>query len=190
MIKHEAGQVIYLSHPRTASRATEKAFESVGFEWVHNASRHQRLWDSDWWCYLSPEERAEWTVTTTVRNPFDAVVSWYLNRPYRFNEFCPEWLNQLLDHERRYLHDERLWKLHGHRADHVFHFEQIPECFDVLSEWGIQVPEVERVGVTERREGRDYQEFYDDEMQRVVREQFAADFEEYGYGWERREQAA
>lgn len=184
MLKHDEARLIYLSHPRTASIATEHALKTVGFEWVHNASRHQRIWRCDWWCYLTDAERAEWTVLTTVRNPFDATVSWYLNRPYNFETMCPEWFEMLLDNEHPYLLDGRLWKLHGHPADHVLRFEELPGCLDVLSEYGVDVPELPRKNVTEKRRGRHYSEFYTPEMRRLVREQFAEDFREYGYRWE------
>lgn len=184
MLRHTEAQIIYLSHPRTASRATEQALQTVGFEWVHNASRHQRIWRCDWWCYLTPDERAQWTVTTTVRNPFDAVVGWWLNRPYHYDEMNPAWLKELLDHEHPYLLDGRLWKLHGHPADHVFRFERLPECLGWLEKYDIEPPELPKVGVTETRQGRPYQVFYTDEMRQVVRQTFAKDFEEYDYSWE------
>lgn len=185
MILHRDARIVYLSHPRTASTSTEQALISVGFEFV--AHKHAQLIDAPRWMNLPETERAEWEVWTTVRNPYDALVSWWFAVHYNHPRICPEWVHKILEHDPKYMMDGRLWRLHGKDATTVLRFETLPGDLErELDRIGLPIPDLPRRNPTTGRRGRPYQEFYDAETRDYVRWRIPEDFEEFGYEWEER----
>jgi hypothetical protein len=185
MIVHHEARVIYLSHPRTASVATEKALRSIGFHWAGKVSRHARLVDSDWWRALPPTERATYEVLTTVRNPYDALASWWHHRDLGHPRLSVDWVHAFLTHDPKYVLHGRLWALHGDDATTVLRFESIADDLGcALAAAGLDMPDFPPLNQTQRRGVRPYQDFYDDETREYVAFRLADDLSQYGYEWE------
>jgi hypothetical protein len=185
MIVHHEARVIYLSHPRTASVATEKALRSIGFRWAGKVSRHARLIDSDWWRTLPTAERETFEILTTVRNPYDALASWWHHRDLGHPRLSVDWVHAFLAHDPKYVMGGRLWALHGDDATTVLRFESIADDLeDALASAGLDMPDFPLLNRTQRRRYRPYWDFYDDETAEYVAFCLAEDLSEYGYEWE------
>jgi hypothetical protein len=79
------GKLIYLCHPRTASNAVQRGLRDCKLKRnveIHYPHHHIRLHeiptdhDGRWLPHLTGTER----VITTIRNPFDILVSYWLSR--------------------------------------------------------------------------------------------------------------
>lgn len=155
---------------------------------------------------LSREERRELVVFTSVRNPYDSLVTLWakfvgsyvplLDDPTSFVhdepgmvpdiEFCrdhsfSEWI------ERRYepMRDGTRRNLYGpylQDADRVLRFESLQDDLDRLLE-DLGSEPLEPIPVVNRTENRaeDYRSLYDDRARSIVRDVFAADLERFGY---------
>lgn len=188
MYFHLQKKLLYLAHPRTASRATrDTLLEQAGFEQL---TRHGSRRD-DLPHHITTEEiRAktdfdpeEYTVFTTVRNHWDAVLSWYYHLRVPDHGFEPSWLDQFLHKNDIYLPEHgRLWELHRRGADVIMRYENLQQDLnDLLWANGIEPVELKEVGTTDEKAGKHYSEFYDAKMRHAVGSLFSKEIKELGY---------
>ena len=163
------------------------------------ARKHSQLGDLVAGGVLSAEDRSGLTVATSVRNPFDALVSHYLKVNQRL-EADPKrregatiaaksfegWL--------RFRFRPGLWlRIRGRQADQVIRWtegadvvmrhERLQQDFDQLMvrvgvDRQVVIPEVNVTGI---RKTRDYRDYYTPEARALVEELYAADLAEFGY---------
>lgn len=170
---------MYLAHPRTASQATAVALMSIGFKKV---SHHLRLWEvgAD---IVTRENRDEWLVFTTVRNHFDALVSWVCKR-YKRRTYTP-WDLQAFETAlagNMWVEKNRMWHLHSDDANVVMRYESLEsDLAAVLSLKGLDIPRLSKKNVSAERHGRPYQEFYVEATRRYVEERFRHEIERFRY---------
>ncbi len=180
MYFHRDAGLVYLSHPRTASHATGSALCRAGWEKV-GRYHHASIRSAE-----SPfrEEREAWTTITTVRNHWDAMVSWccILRKSDRVT---PAELERLML-ENSWIGKDALYWLHLDDADAVLRYEHgvQAELERVLSGYGLPTPTLERENVTAIRAGRAYAQFYDDGTRAWVADRFAGEIERLGYEFE------
>jgi hypothetical protein len=151
---------------------------------------------------VSAAERRELLVASTIRNPFDALVSHYVKVNRRFSddpEHRPDALEASATFEGwlRYRFKPNLYRrFRGWKRDEaarwtdgsdvVMRFERLQADFDDLMrrvgvEERVEIPLYNETG---RRRKRPYQEFYTPAARRIVEELFAADLAEFGYRFE------
>jgi hypothetical protein len=166
----EEMQMVYLASPKTASKATKEALRPFGFEKVKG---HHTV----------PEEHPgpNWTVFTTVRNHWDAWVSWFFFSGPRGLPFGKAWIRRWLHQQQGYYPHPSLgmYWLYTRMADRVFKYENdLERDLQLLISPELVLP---KVNVGTLRKGRDYRRFYDDETREYVGKQFATEIEDYGY---------
>lgn len=186
MYVHPDARLIYLAHPRTASVTTGNALKHVGFHKLEPPSdHHSRLWDEG--TPVSAGNRHLWTVFTTVRNHWDAAVSWGFRRySTRQGRQPREWTIDVLDwvlgESNRWVTDDRMWSLHSDDADIICRYESLDRDIGrVLSSRGVQVPNIPRFNVTDNREGRHYRDVLTPECRDYIAERFRKEIERFGY---------
>lgn len=182
-IHHEA-KLIYLAHPRTASIATSTTLRKIGFKKLEPPSdHHSQLWDQG--TPVTRENRHEWTVFTTVRNHWDAMISWAFKK---YRQEPKVWDQRVFDHVfkgNRWVTDDRLWWLHLEEADVVLRYENLQEDFNsVLSKHGIDPPTLLRENVGRERNGKPYWIFYDRQTKKYIYEKFKKEIDQLGYTFE------
>jgi hypothetical protein len=173
---NEAAQIVYLAHPRTASHATALALSKLGFSF--RCKQHH-----------APLDRplpADWLVVTTVRNHFDALVSWYEARYSHSRPFDVAFIEFLLARHPYYFpNPTALWGLHTPHATDVVHWELLEPSLNRILGWRNLGPlTVASTNVGERRGGRSYQLYYDDEARAYVESRFALEMVELGYQYD------
>lgn len=169
MYYHPKKRLVYLAHPRTASVATAQALQRVGFlpSAVKRSGRHHDPLD---------DERQGWRVLTTVRNAWDAAVSWVF---FRCKGEPPSWdldtFKTHLGELNHYIRDGRMW-WHLEQATRVLRFERLEgDLADEVGELGLP-----RVNVSADRHGRHYRDFYMPETRDFVGELFAPEIAALG----------
>lgn len=178
MYVHEVARALYLAHPRTASSATAKALqEQAGFQLVGDHHSGPNGLDL-----------SGWTVMTTVRNHFDALVSlWFLQD--RSPPLGPRFWESFLTsaNGERYPDPRRLYALHLPVATDVLRFERLGSDLNTaLATVGLGPVTLGHHHRTEARAGRPYSEFYDSQSRAWVERQFGAEMRELGYSWDTR----
>ncbi len=166
-------RMVYLASPKTASKATKEALRPFGFEKVKG---HHTV--------ISDHPGPDWTVFTTVRNHWDAWVSWFFFSGPRGLPFGVAWIKRWLQQQQQYYpHPSRgMYWLYTNQADKVLRYEHLQEDLYDLFGWpAYPAPELTPVNVGALRKGRHYSRFYDDETREFVAEQFADEIEKYGY---------
>lgn len=139
-----------------------------------------------WWRAQAEEERSQWEIITTVRNHFDALVSWSFMKTFALRRVSIRYVEGLVDSTREYLLDpHRLWSYHVPDATRLLRYETLGEDLnDVLRDRGIQETEIPRENVSTDRRGRPYQEFFDLETRRFVEGLYREEMKELDYSWE------
>ena len=159
------GKLVFLEHPRTGSTAIRAAIRKIG---GHTRKRHS----------LVQPVGLERTVAT-VRNPYDLLVSWWLVIKERtgswkdFGRFLDEYDNPNM------LRDGRLFYF---EAYHLMRYETLQKDFNiVLSSARIRPVKLNRLNMTPGK--LSYKSYYTPETIAIVKDRFAEDLEEYGYGF-------
>lgn len=178
-------RMVYLAHPKTASKATRQLLEELGFirypegdDYPMDAAETPTGHHRGLWSHPGPG----WFVFTTIRDPWDTWVSWYCFHNPSHLPFGVEYIELLVD---RYPHfypePDQLWALHTVFADRVMRFETLEQDLaDVLGQ-PVVLPRV-NVGAARRATKKlHYSEFYDDETREYVGSRFKHEIEEYGY---------
>lgn len=186
MYIHEGRGLVYLAHPKCASRAVRDALKEHGFVrsvFAPNSKPNKcgNRSGPDHHKGLKEHPGPEWTVFTAVRNHFDAWASWFSYSAKTGEQFCPRFIERLMDKQNYFPEPDKMWAYHTEFADHVLRYEtQAADLSNLLGEQ-VQLPVV---GVSERREKRPYQALYTPELAEYVADRFGDEMEHYGYRWE------
>lgn len=179
-------KIIYLANPKSASQATSGALcrnlvDMRRFGPHHNYPNQA----ANATLGYDPED-PEWLVITNVRNHFDAIVSWHFHYQAGM-PFSAEFVDTLpVSVLKSYFpRKDSLWHLMCQHANRVVHMESLePELNAVLAERGLGPIAVPVAHASEARQGRPYQEFYDEETRERVEEVYGEEMALYGYTWE------
>jgi hypothetical protein len=178
MYAHREKKIAYLAHPRTASTSTAAALQTLpGWKLTGSHGHHDGLHG------IPGGERPEWLVLTTVRNPFDLVVSDSFSSFKKLAaqgklEFQVPLFREVVE-TNSWLR-RRFW--HVDEADVVMRFETIQNDLEAaLAMRGEPMPELPRKAVSASRAGRHYRDFYNDETRAYVEGAFAPELEAHGY---------
>lgn len=167
-------KLLYLPHPRTASTAIEYRLDTLGFvDPAPGLDKHAPL--SELREYTG-QRYSDWTVATTVRNHFDALVSWSF---VEGGTFGVGWLEAFADNC-PYVTGDRLYPLHLEGADTVLRYESLERDLSTWLGGDVTLPALH---VSTERQGRPYSEFYDETMCEVVTDAYGAEMDRLGYGW-------
>lgn len=168
MYVHYDRQMIYLAHPRTASRATRHMLYGLGFQ--HRGNHHAPLED---------HPGTGWTVFSAVRNHYDAWASWWC-KSGGGNPLTPAWIESLVEGRRQYWPDpDLMWGLHSGVCDVLLRFETLEaDLSDLLGE-PINLPKVGG----ERRDGRAYRDVIPAPAHAYIGTRYAPEIAELGYSW-------
>jgi hypothetical protein len=167
---HRDRNIAYLAHPRTASTSTGRWLqERVRFErWGTHHGKIDQIRD------LAPDA----LIVTTVRNPFDTLVSWAL---YQEAELTPEWLEAWEANEvNGYVKPGSLWWLHGEAASVHLRFERLTDDLSALLDMPV---DLYHDNPTKGRTPDGWRSFYTPEARTWVEEHHAEELARYGYGW-------
>lgn len=190
MLVNDEKRLIYLAHPRTGSRSVKTALVS---EWggfresgPHHSGPAPSMCDDEWEGYQ---------FFTTVRNHWDAVVSWWFNAVGQADnpKLTVPWLRRWMKGNRNYFHTDpgigelvsiprMWWFLDLYPRPHVLRFETLQEDFhNFLGSRGFSVTKLPHVGIGTFRGGVHYQEVMTAEVRAFIEETFGEEIEELGY---------
>lgn len=151
---------------------------------------------------VTPAQRRTMVVASTIRNPFDSLVSHYVKVNERYTrdpERRPASTKASRDFEswlRYRFRPPFKARLRGRDPEEpvrwtlgsevVMRYERLQQDFDALmARVGVTDPiRIKRSNVTRSRQGRSYQEFYTPGARKLVEELFADDLLEFGYRFE------
>ncbi len=158
-------KMLWLATPRTASTATCDALLRAGGKQIglHHDSLEQ------------VNRRHGEPVVTTIRNPYDILVTWWLsgNDPGPFPGFI------LGFKERNFLRDGRLL-YHAPTADIVVRYENLDvELPAAFKKCGLESVALERVNVTKGK--ANWRRYYDADAIEAANRRFGAEIEQHGY---------
>lgn len=183
-ISKEKGMV-YLAHPKTASQSTKAVLLDDGFVLSDKMgdSRPSKCGSKRTGHHRELVEHPgpEWTVVTTIRNHFDAWVSWWAYSSRDGEEFDPDFIRRIRDRNPMYWPEENLmWGMHGRFADRILRYESIENDISVLLGKDVTLP---RKNVSKKRRERPYREFYDgnEETREYIQSLFGDEIQRYGY---------
>lgn len=180
---HEPSRLIYLETPRTASKATAQALKGQASFKTINAP-HGRLRGletrSRWKERVDvPFVREDWTVFTTVRNPFDILVTWCKKYEEPVNE---SGIIHVLNKSSYLSADPPKLYVHRDDVDGFLRFENIESDLNhVLEAHGLNTVDLPVVNQTEARIGDHYSDYYDEDTIEFVRNRFAEQLDTFNY---------
>jgi len=164
MYVHEGAKLIFLANPRTASTSVAKALMEIGF--TQEGKHHSPLE-----CRLDG-----WTSFTTVRNHWDAALSWVLAHNFPMSV---DSLERALDNE--YISENEMWGIHAN-ADHLLEYSTLyRDLSRFLSLFSLPPVRLPKENVSANRKGRHYREFYTDETRDYIYNRFKEEIERLGY---------
>jgi hypothetical protein len=157
-----ANKLVFLEHPRTGSTAVRKAIRKIG---GHTKARHT---------YIAPVG-AEKTVST-VRNPFDLLVSWWLIIKERlpgqwdsFARFLAEYDNPNMVRDGRLFYFETTF---------VMRYETLQADLNrILKAVGLRLVSLDRVNITPDK--KPFMDYHDAETINIITNRFGRDMEEF-----------
>ena len=180
MYIHPSKYLIYLAHPRTASASTAEALTKIGFEKPPGRDHHCRLHGPG--SPIPPELRDEWIVFTTIRNHFDAAVSWgYMDSN---NPSTIPWSKGFFKRalETPWVGANTMW-FHT-ESDAFLRYENLLEDLEIfLGGFDLELPELPHLNASDRK-GKHYSEYYDFESRDYVEKRFQDELRHFGYKFE------
>jgi hypothetical protein len=172
---HKATGLLFLGHPRTASRAVRDALYSIDFEDL--GSHHD-----------GPEQGYDLSPYTTfcvVRNHWDAMVSWWYNARMERKEVKPslKWLAIHISKNQYYFRPGRMfWFLEQVPDIIVLRYESLAADLNaLLTVHGLPKVEIPKVGVSYGRKGRHYREYFGGHEAQFIHWCFKPEILELGY---------
>jgi len=178
----EAG-LLFIAEAHVAGRATAGALLTLGGE--ASAGHHDRLPEALQQGLVTPAELGELTVISTVRNHYDALVTWWLQRG-RGRSFI-HFLQLMVTMPGR-LRDDRLYWKYFDDSDLVLRYEDIERQLGELT--------AERMGrrvamevIGDNRKG-DYRRHHDEHTRGLIATVFEVELSAFGYGFEPAEAGA
>lgn len=191
MYYHERARLVYLAHPRTASTATAEALKRVGFTRPVPGGHHAELYYPQ--SPVTEETRSEWTVMTTVRNHWDAAVSWAAQRNASAQCDVLPWPRSLfveaLDPQHNsWVRKRQLYWKHLRHADIVLRYETLAEDLKhVLSIAGLYMPFLARDNISRSRHwGAHYSLYFDNETRDLIGLRFRDEIRRLNYEFDDR----
>lgn len=170
----------FIAHPKTASTATMKVLRALGARLYgsHHEVREE-------WCQEILESRG--LVMSTVRNPFDIMVSWYFHYSNRRKgavmEPFSEWLPWILEHPNPFMEQGMFYGLPW--TNRVLRYENLQVDFDsTLTEVGFEATVIPLENVSHLRKKRAYQEMYDLHTKSLIEQHFEDELVNFGYSFE------
>ncbi len=174
MRAHPEKRLLYLPHPRTASVATETWMDAHG--WVDPAPDLNKHAPLSVLREHTGQMFEKWSVATTVRHHFDALVSWSFVEQSHL-PFDTDWLDRFME-ACIYVEQSALYPLHLDASDRVLRYESLESD---LSEWvGVDVS-LPVMHESEGRTGRLWRDFYDEALTDAVLGRFGREFRALGY---------
>ncbi len=170
MYVHEEKKVGFIAHPRTASTATGHVLTELGFIQRINHHGFKPEWDL-----------TGWNVFSTVRDPFDLMVSWYHHKKrYRAISF-QEWLPLFLKESNQYL-DQGLF-FGVDYSQHWLHYETLQADFDeTMRLLGFPQREIPWKNVSVDRPDKPLSEYYNDsKLINLMTSYFGKEINTHGY---------
>lgn len=171
LICEEKG-LVYLAHPKTASKATRQYLLELP-EWEKIPGGH----------HDNHAPRPGYLTFTVIRNHWDAWVSWYWYSPVQGRGvFNAAWIDRFAEAHPAYLllAPDRMWALHEN-ADRLLRFERIEQDLADVLQHPVVLPRVNIGAARVASKKRHYSEFYDDETREYVGTRFHREIMEYGY---------
>ena len=170
----------FIAHPKSASTATMEVLRTLGAQLYGN---HHEVRED--WC--RPILESDGLVMSTIRNPFDVMVSWYFHYANRRKgvvmEPFKEWLPWILDHPNPYLGQGMFFGLPW--TNRVLRYENLQADFDsALSEVGLEPVAIPLANVSHLRERCPYQEMYIPKLRGLIEQHFEDELSDYGYSFE------
>lgn len=177
---------VFLVAPKTGSTAVRRYLKPRGFypAKVTGQIPDLRVGGNPNHWRLSAVAPAEWQVAVTVRNHWDALVSWwaytYHNRgQQKFDErFVKRLMTDPVHRDWFWPDPHRLWGAYTDHAGTILRHETLESD---LSDWLGQPVDLTRANVSAERRGRHYAEFYDADLRDFVHDWFRDEIEQYGY---------
>ncbi len=177
-------KICFLANPKTASLATAFALNSIGFK--HFGDQHCIPSASGW------EQRHDidktWIIFSTVRNHYDAMVSWYFHNTrapeaskyfgHPFERFLYEWATN----PEWFCDGQMYWK-RVPLCNRILRYETLQADFSaLLNSCNLPVVKIELHNVSKNRKGRDWQGFYTEKSIQFMEATFGGEMRKYGYG--------
>lgn len=174
------GRLLYLRTPHTASTAVENAIVRGIPGAVVVVPGHARLADFDRGITRLKDGRpvsiGGEVVATTVRNPYDMIVTWWISNTAKrvlFSEFIRDFNGP------KQVVGGRIFS-RADEADIVLRHETLDRDFaDMLRLLRLPSVELSRDNVTPSKKG--WRTYYDEESFTIVNERFGCEIEDYGY---------
>ena len=170
----------FIAHPKTASTATMKVLRAQGAQLYGN---HHEVQEDR--CSMILDSGG--IVMSTVRNPFDVMVSWYFHYANRRKgavmEPFREWLPWILNHPNPYMEQGMFYGLPW--TNWVLRYENLQADFNAgLTELGLAPVVISPANVSHLRDGRPYQEMYDTKLRNLIEQHYEDELSEFGYALE------
>ena len=189
------GKFLYLAHTRVASRATSALLQNMGGIYVDTGQsgggrgHHAHFYDAVKHCDYSGE-----TVVCTVRNHFDALVTWWLSfnrknnnsNSYSFYQF----LCNLVERDTTFMtlfdNGQIKWFYrHLRWSNYILRYETLQEDLDTLFEiYNLPKSILPRINVSEGRKPTGW--YYTQDSRNKVRQLFHDEMQELQYSWSNR----
>ena len=155
---------------------------------------------------VDDEMLRDYTVFTTVRNPFDSLLSLWTKKKFKYtslrddpesfvntlpgyredmefieNHSFSEWLEHFFEGKKR----PTVNRKHAEGVDRLLRFETLQQDFERLLEECTPSGETFVIPVVNETDNRDkdYKGAYDDKSRRYIEEKFAGDLRDYGYAF-------
>lgn len=178
-------KLCFLAQPRTGSNAVARALEEqLG---ARSVGLHHSLPSENRWCLPR-----DWMVVSTVRNHWDAVVSWFCKRDTDWGCDFDGFLDLLANGglrgyvQRTPVGELELYWRYLPLTTHLLRYERLQVDLDrVLALRGLGPCPLGRVNVSQSREDADYRTFYDAQQAARVGRLFASEIERLGYTFSR-----
>jgi hypothetical protein len=178
------GKLVYLATPHTASMSTTKTLATLPgalsrpkLPVTHHASRKD----------VEPHMTGTELVVTTVRNPCDLVVTWWLRQQVAakryigpdvtFEQFVSR-VDEVIGVSGPYFCKDG--KIFWHDCDHALKYENLAkELNEMLVRLDLPTVTLVRENVTPNK--KPWMEYYNEKTLAIVRERFKEEIAQYGY---------
>jgi hypothetical protein len=211
-------KLIFILNPRTGCTAvSELMLKKMGGRWVPEKDimdergkikiqrKHTTMPELRSLNILKDDVLAEYTSFTTVRNPFDSLLSLWTKKKYKYvglkndpksfvntipgyledmqfieSHTFPEWIDHFLKDKKTPAINNK----HVQGVDHILRFERLQDTFsNFMDEKGIDVLlEIPTVNQTKERV-KNYGTMYDDKSIQIVNEKFRGELEKFNYSF-------
>jgi len=179
----------YLAQPRTGSRAIRKTLlEKLNAEQV---AQHHTTWldvpenRKFSWAWPSVTPNTSWVIVSTVRNHFDAVVSWFTSThrgPLSLRQY---WEQHVKDQDHEYLKPHQLYWRYRPLSNRILRYESLQQDWDkVLESIGLPPTKIEHVNNPQAwRYGAKYRDLISPDLRFEIQAYYSEEMAELGYEW-------